>query len=61
VANSFGPETIQDPAIYAVLIERFGGYAAADLPFEWCSQTNGDLLPVSNFGDGPKPVPGDNQ
>jgi hypothetical protein len=61
VANSFGPETIQDPAVYAVLVERFGGYAAADLPFELCSQTNGDLLPVSNFGDGPKPVAGDNQ
>lgn len=42
---------IIDPAILAVLIERGRGYSAADLPWEWCSQTNGDLLPVSELGD----------
>ncbi len=61
VANSSGPEAIQNPAIYAVLVERAGGYAVADLPFEYCSQTNGDLIPTSIFGDGPNPVAGDNQ
>jgi hypothetical protein len=42
---------IEDPAIYAVLVERTAGYAAAALPFELCSQTNGALLPHSIFGD----------
>jgi hypothetical protein len=42
---------IDDPAIYAVLVERTAGYAAAALPFELCSQTNGALLPHSIFGD----------
>lgn len=46
-------ESIMDPAIYAVLIERIRGRAAADLPFEFCSQENGDLLPTSIFGDYP--------
>jgi len=54
-------ETILDPAIYAVLIESFGAYNVADLPFELCSQANGDLLPVSPLGDGPVPVEGDDQ
>ena len=60
-ASSTGPETIADPALYAVLIERSNGGAAATLPFEVCSQTNGDLLPIGIFGDGPNPVSGDNQ
>lgn len=61
VANSNGPESILDPAIYAVLVERTGVYAASDLPWEYCTQNNGDLLPVNIFGDGPNPVAGDNQ
>lgn len=61
VANSVAGETIQDPAVYAVLVERFGGYGAADLPFEFCTQVNGDLVPVHVFGDGPNPSAGDNQ
>jgi hypothetical protein len=45
-------ETIDDPAIYAVLVERIGDYGAADLPFESvATQTNGDLFPVTLFGD----------
>ena len=43
--------TIVDPAVYAVLIERAGAVAVVDLPFELCTQTNGDLLPVGPFGD----------
>ena len=54
-------ETISDPAVYAVLIEIFGTCSASDLPWEECTQTNGDLLPQSLFGDGPIPVNGDNQ
>lgn len=42
---------IDDPAIYAVLIERTGTYAVAALPFELCTQDNGDLLPNDLFGD----------
>ena len=42
---------IIDPAFLAVLVERGDAYAAADLPWEWCSQTNGDLLPHSLLGD----------
>jgi hypothetical protein len=61
VANSTGPESILDPAIYAVLVEGVGAYNVADLPFEVCTQTNGDLLPVGPFGDGPNPVAGDNE
>lgn len=53
VANS-SQESIDDPAIYAVLIERTGQYAAADLPWEYCDQENGDLLPLGLFGD-PRP------
>ncbi|MFN0244156.1 MAG: Ig-like domain-containing protein [Planctomycetota bacterium] len=63
-ASSFA-ETIVDPAIYAVLVERRGVWAVADLPFEFCSQANGDLLPEGVFGD-PRPgfpggQAGDNQ
>lgn len=50
VANST-QESILDPAIYAVLIETVRGKSAGDLPFEWCSQINGDLLPNNIRGD----------
>ena len=43
--------TIYDPAIYAVLIERVASFGVADLPFELCSQPNGDLLATGLFGD----------
>ena len=51
--NAFSSaENIDDPAIYAVLVERIGGYGAADLPFESTrTQDNGDLLPTTIFGD----------
>ena len=42
---------IQDPAFLAVLIESRGGFQSADLPFELCTQTNGDLLPPGPLGD----------
>jgi hypothetical protein len=62
VANSIGPESIADPAFYAVLIEDFEGKWNADLPFECDCQRNGALLPVGLFGDGdPTPEPGDDQ
>jgi len=54
-------EQIVDPAIYAVFIEKFGFDSVADLPFEKCSQGNGDLIPSSIFGDGPNPTVGDGQ
>ncbi len=43
--------SIEDPAVWAVLIERLGGFAAADLPFELCSQANGDLISSGLTGD----------
>jgi hypothetical protein len=42
---------IQDPAFLAVLIENRGAFQTADLPFELCTQTNGDLLPLGPLGD----------
>jgi hypothetical protein len=55
-------ESIHDPAIYAVLVECMGpGRCASDLPWEMCSQPNGDLLPVDPLGDGPNPMNGDDQ
>jgi hypothetical protein len=56
-------EQINDPAIYAVLVERISNHGASDLPFESVAlQANGALLPVGIFGDGdPVPVNGDNQ
>lgn len=60
VAFSIG-ETIVDPAILAVLIERQGIESAADLPFGLGAQINGDLLSHHLLGDGPVPVSGDNQ
>jgi len=50
-------ETIINPAIYAVLVEKTGAFAVADLPWEECNQSNGDLLPLGLFGD-PRPVEG---
>jgi hypothetical protein len=47
-------ENIQNPAVYGFLIERVRYYYAADLPWEYCSQENGDLLPTGPFGD-PRP------
>lgn len=43
---------VQDPAFYAMLIEYVNPMqAAADLPFEWCTQDNGALLPRGLQGD----------
>ena len=57
-----GQEQIVDPAIYAFLIERgTAGDRGAELPWELCTQRNGDLLPKGPLGDGPVPVDGDNQ
>ena len=42
---------IVDPAILGFLVERSTTYAVADLPWEYCSQTNGDLLPLGELGD----------
>lgn len=61
VANSSGPEAIDDPAVYAVLVECTNNLCAADLPWELCSQTNGDLLSNNIFGDGPDFVQGDGE
>jgi len=36
--------SIADPAILAMLVERVGPFASADLPFEQGSQHNGDLV-----------------
>lgn len=55
-------ETINDPSIYAVLVERVGSYGVADLPFECGNRFNGALVPNDQFGDGdPNPVNGDDQ
>ncbi len=55
-------EVIQNPAIYAVLIEVRDGRVVADLPYEECSQVNGSLLPADPLGDGdPTPANNDNQ
>ncbi len=43
--------SIADPSVYAVLVERIDGRGAADLPFEKGTRTNGELLPLDNFGD----------
>ena len=52
-------EQIDDPAIYAVLVERVSrGAGAADLPFECGRQDNGSLWPNGPLGDG---VLGDNR
>ena len=52
-------EQIDDPAVYAVLVEKVARSAgSADLPFGKGTQTNGDLWPIGNLGDGGL---GDNQ
>ncbi|MFT7667577.1 MAG: hypothetical protein ACI8X5_000256 [Planctomycetota bacterium] len=43
--------SIQDPAIYAVLIDFLAGRASADLPFEMCSQEGGGLMHSGLHGD----------
>lgn len=43
IANSSN-SSIDDPAIYAVLVEHVGQAGAADLPFEQGMRTNGELL-----------------
>ncbi len=50
VASSVA-HSIPDPAIYAVLIDRVGARGASDLPFELCSQDNGDLVAQGLHGD----------
>jgi hypothetical protein len=42
---------IPDPAFLAVLIDSRGQGSTSDLPFEQCTQTNGDLLPIGLLGD----------
>lgn len=43
---------IAEPAFYAMLIESTSvDMASSDLPFEFCSKDNGDLLPQSLTGD----------
>ncbi len=42
--------SILDPAVYGVYVERVGSTAAADLPFEVCTQS-GHLLPRTVNGD----------
>jgi len=42
-------DVINDPAIYAVLFEQFGPYVVCDLPWELCTQANGDLFPNDIF------------
>jgi hypothetical protein len=54
-------ETITDPAVYAVLVERADPLCVADLPWEECGQGNGDLCPMGIFGDGPAYAPNDDQ
>jgi len=52
-------EQINDPAVYAVLVEKVARSAgSADLPFGKGTQVNGDLWPIGNLGDGGL---GDNQ
>lgn len=51
VASSSSTD-IPDPAFYAVLVEGSGALKmAADLPFGYCSQDNGGLLPKSLSGE----------
>jgi hypothetical protein len=44
-------KAIEDPAFYAVLVDRSELLSGADLPFELCEQRNGSLLPVAITGD----------
>ena len=49
IANS-ATTSIQDPAVYGVLIERAGDVGVSDLPFEKGENANGALLARSNDG-----------
>ena len=63
VANS-SQEEIENPAIYATLVEHMGIYGAADLPWECGRRVNGALIPSGIFGDGDNgdaPSNGDDQ
>lgn len=51
-------EHVDDPAIYAVLVENVALKNTCELPFELGQQWNGDLFPYGIFGDGDI---GDNQ
>lgn len=44
-------KVVDDPAFYAVLFERTTPRPVIALPFELCSQNNGDLLPQGPLGD----------
>ncbi len=48
-------ETIEDPSIYAVLVEHVGNWGVADLPFECGVRINGSLIPDNVYGDGDGP------
>ena len=51
-SSSSSETSFEDPAIYAVLIDRTSEqHQTADLPFEECEQDNGALLPNSTEGD----------
>lgn len=52
-------EAIDNPAIYAVLVEHVGTLGIADLPFECGIRTNGTLLPRGQFGDPDNDTDGD--
>jgi hypothetical protein len=50
---SSSAESITDPAVYAILIEKVGrSTGASDLPFGKGYQSNGDLWPIGSLGDG---------
>jgi hypothetical protein len=49
--SSSSAVTHDDPAVLAFLSEQVAAFAEADLPFEWGTQDNGDLLPRSVQGD----------
>lgn len=52
-------ESIENPAIYAMLIEHVGILGVADLPFECGIRTNGTLLARGQFGDPDEDTDGD--
>jgi hypothetical protein len=58
IANST-QESIQNPAIYAALVEHVGSFGVADLPWECGTRTNGALLPRGVFGDPDSDTDGD--
>ena len=52
VANSTF-DTICDPSVYGVLVERIGNRGASDLPFEKGARTNGELISHDVLSDAP--------